>query len=325
MAVSRPTLLLNRILSYRELSPLLVITDDVKQSGRPVIRLLEEAAKKASLQVITVGWESTCAVCTVHADDPGQLPQPKPIEQILKDIESRISGTSKVLIALHELNDFLTTSAGHLSTILSTLLAIHPGRICIVALFHADIPLLGYPAHLPTPETLLSFLATTRIQVRSTHHVRLEREAASRAQTSVIELDLEGRDIVLPALGCQDTLLYLEVEHRRRSGRGVHERCVLDTATQQILTEEDVPALQLHSQQGDVASQQQQQQTLDETDIPFKLSLSEKEKQDREGVVLPHFTMQDLPADERHGGHIYYEPDSGDDFDMEDPDDDLLL
>jgi hypothetical protein len=47
MAVSRPTLLINRILSFREQSPLLVITDDVFQSGRPVVRLLEDAAKKA--------------------------------------------------------------------------------------------------------------------------------------------------------------------------------------------------------------------------------------------------------------------------------------
>jgi elongator complex protein 5 len=231
-----------------------------------------------------------------------------------------IEGSGKVLISLHTLNDFVTSSAGHLATILSSLLAIHPGRVSVVALFHADIPLLGYPAHLPVPETLLSFLATTLVRVRSTTHVQLEREAAQRARTSIIDLDMEGKDIFLPKVGCQDTQVFLQVEHRRRSGRGVHERCVLDTATSTILAESDVPALQ----QTITSAKEEAKDSL-ETDIPFKLSLSEKEKQDREEVMLPHFNMQDLPASEKQHGHIYYEPDSGDDFDAEDPDDDLLL
>ncbi|RZB45727.1 hypothetical protein BDFB_008731 [Asbolus verrucosus] len=52
----------------------------------------------------------------------------------------------------------------------------------------------------------------------------------------------------------------------------------------------------------------------------FKISLSEKEKESRDNLVLPY-----LPKDnqEESEGKIYYAFDDIDDWDEEDPDDDL--
>lgn len=64
--------------------------------------------------------------------------------------------------------------------------------------------------------------------------------------------------------------------------------------------------------------------------LTFKLNLTDKEKSDRSRQVLPHIKIQNLPQEIKTsceegegGGQIFYEPDDADDFDEEDPDDDL--
>jgi len=54
--------------------------------------------------------------------------------------------------------------------------------------------------------------------------------------------------------------------------------------------------------------------------ITFKLSLGDKEKFQRSKLVLPY---QKTSEDEKQGGLIHYQPDEADDWDDEDPDDDL--
>lgn len=60
----------------------------------------------------------------------------------------------------------------------------------------------------------------------------------------------------------------------------------------------------------------------------FKLQLSESERKAREQLVLPFIQPQQLSAqsqvaDKRAGGRVFYQPDVNDDWDDEDPDDDL--
>lgn len=53
----------------------------------------------------------------------------------------------------------------------------------------------------------------------------------------------------------------------------------------------------------------------------FRVSLSEKEKEDRNRLVLPYMLSPEKP--EEGGGKVFYQPDAVDDWDDEDPDDDL--
>ncbi|XP_065565021.1 elongator complex protein 5-like isoform X2 [Artemia franciscana] len=55
----------------------------------------------------------------------------------------------------------------------------------------------------------------------------------------------------------------------------------------------------------------------------FRLALSEKEELDRKQVVLP-FTKKSIES-QKTSSQIFYEPDAGDDFDEEDPDEDLTF
>ncbi|CAH1406193.1 unnamed protein product [Nezara viridula] len=53
----------------------------------------------------------------------------------------------------------------------------------------------------------------------------------------------------------------------------------------------------------------------------FKLTLEEKEKESRRQVILPYIKT----SNKESKGRIYYEPDANDDWDDEDPDDDLEI
>lgn len=61
--------------------------------------------------------------------------------------------------------------------------------------------------------------------------------------------------------------------------------------------------------------------------IPFKLKLTDNEKVTRSQVRLPYMLDEECKAAQLNrtsgGGRILYERDDGDDFDEEDPDDDL--
>ncbi|KAI9361570.1 Elongator complex protein 5 [Pilaira anomala] len=62
--------------------------------------------------------------------------------------------------------------------------------------------------------------------------------------------------------------------------------------------------------------------------LSFNLSLTEEQRKQKENLVLPYLKAQQLEVsmDEEkksHTGLIYYDPDAADDFDDEDPDDDL--
>ncbi|KAI8901809.1 hypothetical protein BC833DRAFT_617304 [Globomyces pollinis-pini] len=70
-------------------------------------------------------------------------------------------------------------------------------------------------------------------------------------------------------------------------------------------------------------------QSIDETEIKkpdptanlsFNLSLTDQQKQQKENLVLPYLAAQETTAT---SGLIHYTHDEGDDFDEEDPDDDL--
>lgn len=151
-------------------------------------------------------------------------------------------------------------------------------------------------------------------------------------------MDLEGKDIFVP-LGSNHASLYCEVEHRRKSGRGVKESLVYHTLTHSIQSSVEIPGLAQSKEEEERDAEERRKaalQNLEEEEIGFKIGLSEKQKADRDAYELPHFQAQQrdtTKVDGIGGGggggdkemNIYYEPDSGDDFDLEDPDDDLML
>lgn len=61
--------------------------------------------------------------------------------------------------------------------------------------------------------------------------------------------------------------------------------------------------------------------------LSFNLSLTDEQRKQKEDLVLPYLKAQQfevsIDEEKKAGGLIYYDPDAADDFDDEDPDDDL--
>ncbi|KAI0470822.1 histone acetylation protein 2 [Xylariaceae sp. FL0804] len=207
----------------------------------------------------------------------------------------------------------------------------------------------------PHPLAVLSHLATAVLRVGSLHHAVERRRARGRSRPEPgFGLGGEGREGVLVGLGQRQGQgpgpgrgrggsLVLEVELRRRSGRAVAETFVLTprssaagggagTATGAWAGPGQLSLLAEHvafrgegaeggedGQGGKVDGGQGGQGEGEEAAAAlttFDLGLTEKQRRDREGVVLPYFDAQhDVGAGE--GGRILYEMGREDDFDDE--------
>jgi elongator complex protein 5 len=201
--------------------------------------------------------------------------------------------------------------------------------ISLTAVCHLDVsPLVNgdrtVDAYSPSPLTLLRYLATTVITVHSLHHILVAKAARERSHPEPVHGLEEGLDGVVQGLGANDTDgVVLELEYRRRSGRGVRAWYVLPLGTskqkvgpvdsgisrEQIILLEDHPAYRSNQTSAEDASSND-----DPAGVTFELGLTQKQRADREGVVLPYFDAQKGGGE---GGRILYDMGEDDDFDEE--------
>lgn len=134
----------------------------------------------------------------------------------------------------------------------------------------------------------------------------------------------EEREGVVVGLGSNDPRgVVLEMEYRRKSGRGVREVFFLPAPSAQstpagpvkgrqketIMLLEDHPLYRTVPAAGGAP-----EGAAEEMESTFNLGLTEKQRRDREGVVLPYFDAQ-MGGGE--GGRILYDMGEEDDFDEE--------
>lgn len=91
-----------------------------------------------------------------------------------------------------------------------------------------------------------------------------------------------------------------------------------------------VPASQLtgevQKEEVEPESMEVDKKTDPTANLSFNLSLTDEQRKTKESLVLPYMKAQTLEVsveEEKKSGLIYYDPDAADDFDDEDPDDDL--
>lgn len=140
----------------------------------------------------------------------------------------------------------------------------------------------------------------------------------------------EGKEGVLQGLGAnEDGGVVFEMEYRRRSGRGVRETYFLSspssrltpappspgapakqTTRDTIILLEDHPLFRTHR------PEDAGQGNLDKLESTFEMGLTEKQRKDREVVVLPYLDAQ-RGEGFGEGGRILYDMGVEDDFDEE--------
>lgn len=232
----------------------------------------------------------------------------------------KISCTGQ-LVVIDSLNSLAATQLTNLPAVLSILIG---PTTPLLAAYHTDIPAppssKPQDAYAPEPLSLLRYLATTIFVTHNFSHVLARKAARERSKAEPFFGLEEGVEGVLQGLDANGKGgLVLEMEHRRKSGRGVREwyflpshgnsQPVSTTSLEVVTLLEDHPSYRV--------------KPVEETtgggdgepgNDTFELGLTEKQRRDREGVVLPYFDAQKGGGE---GGRILYDMGSEDDFDEE--------
>jgi elongator complex protein 5 len=233
-------------------------------------------------------------------------------------------------VILDSLNSLATATPQLLPAFLSSIVT---PAVSVVAVWHTDVPVVlprtrneYEPDHL----TVLGHLATAILRVSSLEQ-EVERQKARNRSVQEPEWGLrEGREGILVGLRGKagegdggNRGVVVEMELRKRSGRAMAERFVLASPATKD-SEPSVPArISLLADHAVFTPEDPGASpgvaTGEEAPGPestFNLGLTDKQRRDREGIVLPYFDAQtDIGAGE--GGRILYEMGREDDFDDE--------
>jgi elongator complex protein 5 len=195
----------------------------------------------------------------------------------------------------------------------------------LVAVYHTDIPLVlpkTVSEYEPHPLTILSHLATAIFRISSLSQAIEIKRAQNRSLPEPEFGFAEGKEGVLVGLRKDDVGpgIVLEMEMRRRSGRSVSEKFLLvanspsapaGPGTISLLS--DHPLFRAPEGEGHGGQESDDIELMDAT---FNLGLTDKQRKDRDGIVLPYFDAQtDVGFGE--GGRILYDMGREDDFDEE--------
>lgn len=200
--------------------------------------------------------------------------------------------------------------------------------VSLVAVYHLDIPLRVNDApYSPSPLSLLEYLATTVITTHSLSILLAEKQARDKSLVAPSFGLAEGKEGLLIGLKTQAKIIrpeengiVLQLEHRRKSGRGVLEWYFLPSKA--ATTKSPATAFkEVVSLLDDHPLFKKAEETVQDTDqelagVTFELGLTERQRLERDGVVLPYFDAQKAGGG-GEGGRILYDMGEEDDFDEE--------
>ena len=315
-------LLISKLLDCRDnASPLTLVIDTAEQTCRVLLQEYIQRAKSNRITVIYVSFETLAAPSGVDHFIRGWDGEVSTLaSQISKHT---VKKDRRNLLIIDTLYPILSNSNINPTSFLPSLIS---PQTTLVAVHHADQPLPSTSAtshYSPSPFQLLQFLATTIFTIHSLSHLLDQQSARQRSLAAPMFGVHEAEEGALQSLGsCDAQCCVVEMEHRRRSGRATGAQFVIDQNARagQKARKDTIRLLDEHPAWREVVAQSSgdfaSEQTPDQ-DISFKLSLTEKQRQDREGVVLPYFDAQNGDDGPGEGGRILYEMGVEDDFDEE--------
>ncbi|KAK2751813.1 hypothetical protein FQN55_009256 [Onygenales sp. PD_40] len=347
-------LLISKLLSLRDsASPLTLLLDSLEQSATPLIQEYIRRAKLSKVHTIFVSFETLTRPESV---DTFITARRKTLAEIAKEVTAASSSiqssggsasnlpSKRSLIIIDSIHPLISRKrdggqvnlANYLSSLLAppTPTATLPST-SLIAIYHTDIPLPPKSSpYTPSPLSLLTYLATTILTVHSLSHILAEKAARDRSlMAPVFGLAEEADGVIIGRVnhshhhhqhhGNHDASgLVIEMEHRRKSGRGVVEWYHLPPPSK-------IPAHQIKEvaillddhplyrrREEEEAGEAGKEGWEQEPESTFDLGLTERQRREREGVVLPYFDAQkgEGPGE---GGRILYDMGEEDDFDEE--------
>jgi elongator complex protein 5 len=318
--------LMSRVLNIRtNASPFTIILDDLNQRAMPLIGEMVRRGLSRNINVVVVSFETTRfhhAIRSIPARSYFSG------EQILEDLGKAMKEAKESLVVVDSLSELLDIE-GIDMTALFNLVAVKFAST-LVGVYHQDmLPTQDTQnAYAPQPLDLLKYMATSVITCKSFAHVLATKAAKERSLAEPTHGLLQGAEGIVQCMDANDHRgIVLEAEFRRKSGRPESETYFLRTARQAdynlpmpgmlygtlkqefVILLEQVPAYGSQEVLGQVNA------AANEIESTFSLGLTDKQKQAREGVVLPYFDAQKGEGGE--GGRILYDMGVEDDFDEE--------
>ncbi|KAK9371209.1 Elongator complex protein 5 [Lipomyces kononenkoae] len=297
-------LLLSRILSLKDVSPLVLLLDTPKQTAKYFLLEFIERNKDGSvpgLQIVYLSFETLSGSLEWIGCPSLQFVSCRGMSQqrIHEKVSSLLRTDQRSLILIDSLADI---SAVDLVGFITPL--IRPSSTLVAISHH---PLSGFttlptPSYAPSSQTVLLYIATTIIK------------CIPRPETDKDDEEDEAYPTFLLPLGSNSPQCRLEFLHRRKSGRAVQGNFEFDFTTHTVTF---VPP----STSGDSReSREQSDDALLKDLTTFNLGTTEKQRIARDNVELPYLRAQEGdvtgPA---VGGAIVYEFEKDDDYDEEDP------
>ncbi|MCJ1385113.1 hypothetical protein MMC17_008232 [Xylographa soralifera] len=302
-------LLIQRLLSLHPgASPFTLILDSLEQSGKPLIEEYIRRANASQTRVLYIAHSTLNLPSGIDALIPARR---KTLPALQAEIgRATAAGHGKTLLIFPTLHPLLSPS---LPTFLSSLLT---PSTSLLALFHTDVPVPPSPSpYTPAPLPLLRYLATTVLTTHSLTHVLARRSAAQRSVAAPAFGLAEEADGVLVGLGANDPRgTVLEMEYRRKSGRGVGEWFFL-AAEGGGGRGKGGGVVLLEDWEGWRGGEEEERRKGGEERGTWEVGLTERQWRDREGVVLPYLDAQGEGGG--GGGRILYDLGVEDDFDEE--------
>ncbi|KAH7555031.1 hypothetical protein BM1_07692 [Bipolaris maydis] len=319
--------LMSRVLNVRaNTSPFTLVLDDLNQRAHPFLTEMIRRAIARNVNVVVVVFESShfmSAIRTVTGFGATG-------EDIMHGLRKALSGTKDSLVIIDSLYDALNEKGIDMGRLFNMVAGEFASTL--VGVYHQDM----LPGHNVRPETpyapqaldLVTYMATSVITCKSLAHCLAAKAARERSLPEPTHGLLQEAEGVVQCLDANDRRgIVLEAEFRRKSGRPEGETYFLrpgcrsdyqapasgspfGTLKQEfVILLDQLPAYTSQDTKGFAKAAD------DELESTFNLGLTDKQKQAREGIVLPYFDAQKGEGGE--GGRILYDMGSEDDFDEE--------
>lgn len=292
---SNATILLKRVLSLNEVSPLILCVDSIAQTAHYLLEeILYNANKNGQISVIYVSFESvncpSYVTKFIDVESVGFAKLSQTISSYLPSSSPTGSSTKNIVIfdsMNHIPKDQVAQLVGSIGSRHATVLGV----------YHKDMPEISDPQleHYPSALSLLYFMATTVLEVNPILERDLDEE----------ELKEELAKYLVPR-GLNNVKFQLSLTNRRKSGRSLINDFYVDSSTHSYEVVKD-------TQEVDQDDNENPEALQDLT--TFNLSTSAKQRMAKDQVALPFLEAQSFNT----GGAIVYQFEKDDDYDEEDP------
>ncbi|KAK5993680.1 Protein transport protein sec22 [Cladobotryum mycophilum] len=314
---SHSLLLLQKLLNLRDAaSPLTLLLDTLEQTARPVVSELTTRAKIAKTKVIFLSFST--------------LRKPQDVDVFIKAAGRDLNSVRRELLAnypafqptaakdktaqravviIDSLNSLASSASQSLAMFLSGMIT---PVVSVVAVYHTDVPVIlpkTFSEYEPHPFALLCHLATAILRLSSLQQ-EIERQKARNRSVQEPEWGLkEDREGVLIGITEKSKPedqggVVINMELRRRSGRTISEKFILMPAVTTPKGPGKLGMLTDHSMFARLDAEKDGEGE-GEPESTFNLGLTEKQRKDREGIVLPYFDAQtDIGAVAKRQGNF---------------------